>query len=185
MEEKGSLELYQVMLGQGNIYGETLTDLVGKEASFDADLGYLVQDEELLDINMVVNHFGEETRSRIKADGALKDKAKKVFRGTIDFKKGSVGAEGEETETVLMLGDDVQNQTIPVILFSEETVAGSHGATIGELDEDTLFYFESRGIGKKEAEDIMARAAIDRIGRLLSEEKAQEWIQNGLKEVLS
>ena len=185
VEEKGSLELYQVMLGQGNIYGETLTDLVGKEASFDADLGYLVQDEELLDINMVVNHFGEETRSRIKADGALKDKAKKVFRGTIDFKKGSVGAEGEETETVLMLGDDVQNQTIPVILCSEETVAGSHGATIGELDEDTLFYFESRGIGKKEAEDIMARAAIDRIGRLLSEEKAQEWIQNGLKEVLS
>ena len=175
VEEKGSLELYQVMLGQGNIYGETLTDLVGKEASFDADLGYLVQDEELLDINMVVNHFGEETRSRIKADGALKDKAKKVFRGTIDFKKGSVGAEGE----------DVQNQTIPVILCSEETVAGSHGATIGELDEDTLFYFESRGIGKKEAEDIMARAAIDRIGRLLSEEKAQEWIQNGLKEVLS
>ena len=134
---------------------------------------------------MVVNHFGEETKSRIKADGALKDKAKKVFRGTIDFKKGSVGAEGEETETVLMLGDDVQNQTIPVILCSEETVAGSHGATIGELDEDTLFYFESRGIGKKEAEDIMARAAIDRIGRLLSEEKAQEWIQDGLKEVLS
>lgn len=87
VEEKGSLELYQVMLGQGNIYGETLTDLVGKEASFDADLGYLVQDEELLDINMVVNHFGEETRSRIKADGALKDMAKKVFRGTIDFKK--------------------------------------------------------------------------------------------------
>ena len=163
----------------------TQTDLVGKEASFDADLGYLVQDEELLDINMVVNHFGEETRSRIKADGALKDKAKKVFRGTIDFKKGSVGAEGEETETVLMLGDDVQNQTIPVILCSEETVAGSHGATIGELDEDTLFYFESRGIGKKEAEDIMARAAIDRIGRLLCEEKAQEWIQDGLKEVLS
>lgn len=185
VEEEGSLELYQVMLGQGNIYGETLTDLVGKEASFDADLGYLVQDEELLDINMVVNHFGEETRSRIKADGALKDMAKKVFRGTIDFKKGSVGAEGEETETVLMLGDDVQNQTIPVILCSEETVAGSHGATIGELDEDTLFYFESRGIGKKEAEDIMARAAIDRIGRLLSEEKAQEWIQDGLKEVLS
>ena len=72
-----------------------------------------------------------------------------------------------------------------MILCSEETVAGSHGATIGELDEDTLFYFESRGIGKKEAEDIMARAAIDRIGRLLSEEKAQEWIQDGLKEVLS
>lgn len=59
-------------------------------------------------------------------------------------------------ETVLMLGDGVINKTVPLILCAEENVVGNHGATIGELDDETLFYFESRGIGKAEAENILA-----------------------------
>ena len=47
-----------------------------------------------------------------------------------------------------MLGDGVINKTVPLILCAEENVVGNHGATIGELDDETLFYFESRGIGK-------------------------------------
>ena len=70
-----------------------------------------------------------------------------------------------ENETVLMLGEDAVNKTVPLILCAEETVEGTHGATIGELDGDTLFYFESRGIDKTGAEHIMARAAIERIAR--------------------
>ena len=54
-----------------------------------------------------------------------------------------------------MLGDDVVNKTVPLILCAEENVVGNHGATIGELDEDTLFYFESRGISAAEAENII------------------------------
>ena len=49
-----------------------------------------------------------------------------VFRGTIDFKFGAAGAEGEEKEDVLLLGDDVINQTIPLILCAEEDVQGNH-----------------------------------------------------------
>ena len=60
-----------------------------------------------------------------------------------------------------MLGDDVSNKTVPLILCAEENVVGNHGATIGSLDDETLFYFESRGIGKETAEDILARAAGD------------------------
>lgn len=72
--------------------------------------------------------------------GALRDGAKKIFRGTIDFKTGASDSVGNELENVLMLGDDVENKTVPVILCSEENVVGNHGATIGELDEDTMFY---------------------------------------------
>ena len=59
-----------------------------------------------------------------------------------------------------------------------------HGATIGELDEDTLFYFESRGISAAEAENIMARAAIERLARTLEDETAQAAILAELEEVL-
>ena len=47
-----------------------------------------------------------------------------------------------------------------------------------------MFYFESRGIGREAAEDMMARAAIDRLAHLIPEETAREWIQKGLEEVL-
>ena len=67
------------------------------------------------------------------ADGVLQGGAKKIYRGTIDFKNGSAGAVGDEKETVLLLSDDVVNQTIPLILCSEEDVQGNHGASIGKL----------------------------------------------------
>ena len=81
---------------------------------------------------MVANHFGEKTMSYINSDWALRGQAHKVFRGTIDFKRGSSGAEGQEEERVLLLGDDVENKTIPLILCAQEDVKGNHGATIGE-----------------------------------------------------
>ena len=79
------------------------------------------------------------------AGGVLRDQAFKLFRGTIDFKAGSAGSEGEEQEDVLILGDDAVNQTIPLILCAEEDVQGSHGATIGRLDDELLFYLCSTG----------------------------------------
>ena len=64
---------------------------------------------------------------------------------------------------MLILGDDVVNKTVPLILCAEENVEGTHGATIGELDADTMFYFESRGIDRETAERIMAYAAVERL----------------------
>lgn len=180
--EKGKFELYQIAPGEGDLYLETIVDLLGKKAEFTADLGYLTRDCHKLDINMVVNHYGEESKSLIRTDGALQDDAKKIFRGTIDFKQGSANSEGEETEKVLMLSENAQNQTIPVILCHEETVSGSHGASIGEPDEDTYFYFASRGIGKEATDKILSEAAILRVKSLISTEQAAEWLRDSLQE---
>ena len=68
------------------------------------------------------------------------------------------------------VGEDVENKTVPVILCSEENVVGNHGATIGELDEDTLFYLASRGISREQAEDMMARAGVERLKSLIADE---------------
>ena len=182
--ENGQVELVQVLLGRGNVYSDGHFELKGDGAGFKAGIGYLGQRQQTVDMNLVVNHWGQKTTSEISAAGALKDDAQKIFRGTIDFKKGSAGSVGNEQETVLMLGEGVVNKTVPLILCAEENVVGNHGATIGELDEDTLFYFESRGISAEEAENIMARAAIEHLARSLEDETAQEAILAELEEVL-
>ena len=182
--ENGQVELIQILLGRGDVYSDGHFELNGDGAGFQAGIGYLGQKRQTVDMNLVVNHWGQKTTSEINAAGALKDNAQKIFRGTIDFKKGSADSIGNEQETVLMLGDGVANKTVPLILCAEENVVGNHGATIGEMDEDTLFYFESRGISAEEAENIMARAAIERLARTLADEAAQAAILAGLEEVL-
>ena len=178
------VDMTQILMGQGDLYSDNGTELVGDGSHYSAQIGYLGRGSQTIDVNVVVNHYGKNTECEIDTSGALKDAAKKVFRGTIDFKTGSSNSVGNEKETVLMLGDDVVNKTVPLILCAEENVVGNHGATIGELDEDTLFYFESRGISAAEAENIMARAAIERLARTIEDEAAQAAILSELEEVL-
>ena len=128
----------------GKIYQGCQTELLGNESSLQSDIGYLLQDDQRLDMNYVALHEGKRTNSEINASGVLKDASSKLFRGTIDFQHGSAESVGAEKEDVLLMGDDVVNQTIPLILCAEEDVEGNHGASIGELDEKTLFYLACR-----------------------------------------
>lgn len=183
--EGGRVELIQVLLGRGDVWCEDKVALDGTGSSLAADLGYLGQAKQQRDIGLVVDHYGRETKSEIHAGGALRDAAEKTFRGTIDFKRGASGSVGSELETVLMLGEDAVNKTVPVILCAEEDVVGEHGASIGALDEETLFYFESRGIGRAQAEELLARAAIERLARRAGDEEMAQAILDALEEELS
>lgn len=176
----GRFQIMTIMTGDGNIYSDNRTELEGDSSSINVEVAYLGKNSQTIDYNIAVNHWGKDTHSEINAAGALMDSAKKVFRGTIDFKTGSSDSKGSENETVIMLGDDVVNKTVPLILCSEENVEGSHGATIGELDDDTLFYFGSRGIGREEAERIMAYAALKRLIRLSDDKEFAEQAQNAI-----
>ena len=176
----GRIVLRQVTLGRGDVYAQTGIGLDGENASFAADIGYLARKNQTLDMNLVVNHWGKKTKCEINASGALNDAAKKIFRGTIDFKRGSSGSVGSELETVLMLGEDAVNKTVPVILCAEEDVEGTHGATIGEMDDDTRFYFGSRGIDRETAEKLLSRAAIARVAQQVKSETARAAILNEL-----
>ena len=104
------IHIMTIMIGGGDIYSDDHVTLSGDGARFDADTAYLGKNSQTIDYNIVADHFGKKTESLITVNGALTDSAKKVFRGTIDFKKGSADSVGSENETVLMLGDDVVKQ---------------------------------------------------------------------------
>ena len=182
--ENGQLDVLQIFIGKGNLYNGVRTELIGKRASTNMDIGYLGQKKQVIDINLVVNHIGKKTNCNIQVDGTLKDAAEKIFRGSIDFKTGSSDSKGAETENVLLLGDDVVNKTIPLILCAEENVEGSHGATIGELDEDTLFYFASRGIDMETAEDMMTKGKMEVLYRKIQDENTEKLVEKQLAEVM-
>ena len=167
------LSVIHLFLGGDRVYNGCKADLSGKKSAFTADIAYTVGDNGILDMNYVALHEGKKSVSEIRTDGVLHANARKLFRGTIDFKKGAAGAVGNEKEDVLLLDDDVVNQTIPLILCAEEDVEGNHGATIGKLDEDLVFYLESRGMTLAEIYKMMAKARIDAVLRFVPDEKTK------------
>ncbi len=169
--EKARFAWYRIVLGGSATYDDCSVLLEGTQSSFTADLGYQLQGNEKLDVNCQVIHTGKQTESCITASGVLSDHAFKLLRGTIDLRTGCSGAEGNETENVLLLSDTVHNQSVPVILCSEEDVVGNHGTTIGRLDEELVYYLESRGMEQEAIYALMAKARLDAVIRKLPDRK--------------
>ena len=182
-EEGATIEIIQIALGGKENYLGCHIELAEKESELKSHIAYMGKGTQRFDMNYVALHKGKKTKSNFLADGILEDQAFKLLRGTIDFKNGSAGSEGEEKEEVLLLGEDIVNQTIPLILCAEEDVQGNHGATIGKLDDEVLFYLCSRGMSKEEAQKMIARAKIDAVCRRVPDEASSQYVQQYLEEV--
>ena len=133
-------------------------------------------------MNYIARHRGKKTKSDMQISGILENEAKKLLRGTIDFVHGCAGARGDEKEDVLLVGDNMVNQTIPLILCAEEDVEGNHGASIGKLDENMLFYAATRGIPPEEAQRLLTLAKIEAINSQIPSEEVRGAVDTYLKE---
>ncbi len=172
--DDAEFKLYQLILGGKQNYYGTFSALEGKRAAFTSDMAYSLLGDDLLDINTVADHTGKKTTCDINVSGVLRDTSKKIFRGTIDFHRGCAGATGNEMENVLLMDDNVRNQTIPVILCDEEDVEGNHGASIGNIDEELMFYMKSRGIDERSIYETMAKAFVDKVVAKIPDEETRK-----------
>ena len=154
--EDSEFTLLQITLGRKETFFGAAAELRGDRSRLVIDNAYAATEGQKVDINYIARHYGVDTDSKIKVNGVLRAGAEKAFRGTIDFIRGCAGSKGDEREDVLLLDEDVVNKTIPLILCTEEDVEGSHGATIGDLSEESLYYFRSRGIPDEEAYKLLA-----------------------------
>jgi len=155
------IEVSQTILGAQSANTGLATDLRGAGARLEIDTRYLGRNAQKRDFNYSVRHHGQKTESDLKANGVLADSCEKTLRGTIDLIRGAKGAQGSENETVLLVDEGVRNKTVPVILCNEDDVAGNHGATIGHIRSEQLFYLASRGLSQQVAERMFSMAIIE------------------------
>lgn len=161
VHQDAAVDVKQYALG-GSTIGLGLTaNLVGARARLDLNNRYHATHEETLDINHLVRMRGTSTRAQLTESGVLNEAAKKTLRATIDLVRGAKDAQGNEIETVMILGDDVVNKTMPVILCDEDDVAGNHGATIGSISPEQLDYLAARGLSRQTAEQLFVRALFE------------------------
>ena len=161
------VEVVRIELGAGIVVAGARAALASRGGEFDLDAVYYGGGDAVLDFNDVSVHTARDTTSELHTAGVLADRAQKVLRGTIDFRRGAVRGVGHESEDVLLFSPAVRNRTTPLILCTEEQVEGQHAATIGRLDEGMLYYLASRGLDPEEAKRLMVDArfapAIDKL----------------------
>jgi Fe-S cluster assembly protein SufD len=160
-----------------NDIGATLSD--GAEATVNGL--YLVNGTQHVDNHTVIDHAKPHGSSHELYKGILDGHASAVFNGRIIVRKDAQKTDSKQTNKNLVLSDDAVIDTKPELQIFADDVRCTHGATIGQLDAESLFYLQSRGIGKAQARSLLTQAfAQDIIDRIKIPE-----LRNQLEKVLS
>jgi Fe-S cluster assembly protein SufD len=128
---------------------------------------YLVRDEQLADHYMIVDHAVPRGTSHEYFNGILAGKSKGVFHGRIIVQPGAQKTDAKQTNKNLLLSDDATVDTKPQLEIYADDVKCTHGATVGQLSDEAIFYLRSRGIPLEKARQMLIYAfageIIDRI----------------------
>ena len=120
---------------------------------------YFVDKTRRMDLehNLIIN--GKSTLSEIKARGALKNEAHKVFRGNIFLNKGCSASVARFADNSIMLDKNAVGTSIPTIFCDEDDVIGEHAASFAAIDKEKLYYLMSRGFDELSAKKLIIDAA--------------------------
>ena len=119
---------------------------------------YLTSDEQLADHHMLIEHSQPYCASHEFFNGILDDKSKGVFHGRILVRPIAQKTDAKQTNKNLLLSDDATANTKPQLEIYADDVKCTHGATIGQLNDESIFYLRSRGIGKDTARQMLIHA---------------------------
>jgi Fe-S cluster assembly protein SufD len=130
-------------------------ELGGPGANSDMLGLYFGEDDQHFDHNTRQDHIAPNTKSDLLYKGALDGHARAVFRGIIRVHKGAQQTDAYQTNRNLLLSEHARADSLPNLEIEADDVKCSHGATVGELDPEHLFYLMSRGLPRAQAERLV------------------------------
>lgn len=119
---------------------------------------YLTCGDQLADHHMVVEHAEPNCASHEYFNGILDDRSRGVFHGRILVRSAAQKTDAKQTNKNLLLSDDAVADTKPQLEIYADDVRCTHGATIGQLNDESIFYLRARGIGLKRARQMLIHA---------------------------
>ena len=138
-------------------------DLIGEGAVGKMSGFYFTDGKQHLDHDTQQNHLAAHTTSDLLFKGALKDSSRSVWQGMIYVAPGAQKTDGYQANRNLILSSKARADSIPGLEILADDVRCTHGATIGKIDPDSVFYLLSRGIPYAEAEQLIVEGFFDPI----------------------
>jgi Fe-S cluster assembly protein SufD len=134
--------------------------LAGEAAETTCAVLYAAGGSEQADLHVCVEHAARRTRSRVRAHGVAAGRGRAVFNGRVHVRPGADGTDARLDTANLLLSAQAEVDAKPELEIYADDVKCAHGATVGSLDMDALYYLASRGIGEQEARALLVGAFV-------------------------
>ncbi len=158
MEQGTSLKTHTIVRSGNFVRNEVETSLNGDGANAELYGLYLAEDTQHVENSTCIEHKKPDCVSREHYKGILNDKSRAVFRGRIVVAEGAQKTDSKQNNNNLLLSGDARINSKPQLEIYADDVSCTHGATVGQLEEEKIFYLQSRGISRNEANALLIRA---------------------------
>ena len=167
LQKDSSLKLFNVTLGGRFSKTRVEASLAGEGSNAELKAIYFASGEQFFDFHTLQDHRVGNTRSDLLFKGALQDVSRTVYAGLIKIEKHAARSDAYQANRNLVLSDKAKATSIPMLEIDNNDVRCTHGATVGPVDPEHLFYLQSRGITKQTAKRMLIQGffgdVLDRI----------------------
>ena len=154
----GTYDAFVLNVGARLSRTEIHARLTGPHATAHLNGAQLLGRSQHGDVTTVVAHDAPSCASRQTVKNVLTDRSRGVFQGRIEVARAAQKTDGYQMSQALLLSPDAEIDCKPELQIYADDVKCSHGATVGELDEEQLFYLRSRGVPERDARALLIRA---------------------------
>lgn len=183
--ENGTYDSFTLTLGARLSRHEVLAHLGGKHATVHVNAAQLLAESQHADLTSVITHAAPDCNSRQTVKNVLMDASHGVFQGKIFVDRIAQKTDGYQMNQALLLSEKAQIDSKPELEIYADDVKCSHGATVGALDDEQLFYLRARGIPHAEARAMLVRAFLldalslvtDETAHTLLDQRVDAWWQ--------
>ncbi len=180
-----NVALHSLLLGGALVRNNVHPVLAGEGSDCLINGLFMATGQQHMDNYMKVEHASPHCNSRQFYNGILDGKSRGVFHGRIIVHKDAQKTDAKQTNKNLLLSDEAQIDTKPQLEIYADDVKCTHGATIGQIDEDAIFYFRSRGIAEASARDLLLFAFASENFQRMKAEPIRSYLQELVKQWLS
>jgi len=177
---RGTYDSFTLNLGARMARTEVHARLAAPHATTHLNGAQLLTGSQHGDITTVVRHDAPHGTSRQSVKNVLDGRSRGVFQGRIEVARAAQKTDGYQMSQTLLLSPDAEVDTKPELEIFADDVKCSHGATVGELDADQLFYLRSRGIPDAEARSILVRAFLAEALEAVSHDAARAALEQAV-----
>ncbi len=182
VERDGTLDWIFGALGTHLTKNFSDLDLNGQGASGRMSGFYFTDGDQHLDLDTQQNHLAPHTTSDLLYKGALRDSSRSVWQGMIYVAPGAQKTDGYQANRNLTLSGKARADSIPGLEILADDVRCTHGATVGKIDPELVFYLLSRGIPKYEAERLVVEGFFDPIMQRIPFEGVRARFQTAIRQ---
>ncbi len=179
-ERDSNLRTTVITLGGGLVRNEINSVFAGEGGWSELNGLYLVDEDHHVDNFTRIGHEKAHCDSREMYRGILADSARAVFRGRIVVSEGAQQTDSKQTNNNLLLSDRALVNTKPQLEIYADDVKCTHGATVGQLDDDAVFYLQTRGISKEDARVMLIYAFAGEVVNRVGVERLREELDSHL-----